>query len=88
MGDVLITYKIMPDGVDVNLDDIKRAVEEKLEGVAKINDFSEEPVAFGLKALIVRVIVKDEGGISDKIEEILQGIDKVQGVMVNEVTLI
>ncbi|NPA74991.1 MAG: elongation factor 1-beta [Euryarchaeota archaeon] len=88
MGDVLITYKIMPDGVDVDLERIKSDVEKKLEGIAQINDFNEEPVAFGLKALIVRVIVKDEGGISDKIEEILQGIDNVQGVVVNEVTLI
>ncbi len=88
MGDVLITYKIMPDGVDVDLETIKNAVKEKLEGIAKINDFSEEPIAFGLKALIVRVIVKDEGGITDKIENMLSEIDNVQGVMVSEVTLI
>ncbi len=88
MGDVLITYKIMPSGVDVDLEDLKKKVEEKLAGIAQINDFSEEPIAFGLKALVVRVIVKDEGGISDRIEEILQGIENVQGVVVNEVTLI
>ncbi len=88
MGDVLITYKIMPTGVDVDLNAMKKEVEEKLNGIAKINDFSEEPVAFGLKALIVRVIVKDEGGISDKIEETLQTVNNVQGVVVSEVTLI
>jgi len=88
MGDVLITYKIMPTGVDVDLDKMKKDVEEKLAGIAKINDFSIEDIAFGLKALIVRVIVKDEGGISDKIEAILQDINNVQGVVVNEVTLI
>ncbi len=88
MGDVLITYKIMPSGVDVDLEELKKRVEEKLEGIAKINDFSEEPIAFGLKALVVRVIVKDEGGISDRIEEILKGIENVQGVVVGEVTLI
>ncbi len=88
MGDVLITYKIMPTGVDVDLNSMKKEIEDKLNGIAKINDFSEEPVAFGLKALIVRVIVKDEGGISDKIEEILQTVNNVQGVVVSEVTLI
>ena len=88
MGDVLITYKIMPTGVDVNLEKMKNDVTEKLKDIAKINDFSEEDIAFGLKALIVRVIVKDEGGVTDKIEEILGGIENVQGVVVNEVTLI
>ncbi len=88
MGDVLITYKIMPTGVDVDLEKMKNDVTEKLKDIAKINDFSEEDIAFGLKALIVRVIVKDEGGVTDKIEEILGGIENVQGVVVNEVTLI
>ena len=88
MGDVLVTYKIMPSGVDVDLEKMKKEIEEKLNGIAKINDFSEEPIAFGLKALIVRVIVRDEGGITEKIEEILQNIENVQGVVVGEVTLI
>ena len=88
MGDVLITYKIMPNGVDVDLEAMKKEVEEKLKDVARINDFSEEPIAFGLKALIVRVIVKDEGGIADKIEEVLNSVKDVQGVVVGEVTLI
>ena len=88
MGDVLVTYKIMHSGVDVDLEKMKKEIEEKLNGIAKINDFSEEPIAFGLKALIVRVIVKDEGGITEKIEGILQNIENVQGVVVGEVTLI
>ncbi len=88
MGDVLITYKIMPTGVDVDLKAMKKEVEDKLNGIARINDFSEEPIAFGLKALIVRVIVKDEGGISEKIEETLKNVNNVQGVAVSEVTLI
>ena len=88
MGDVLITYKLMPTGVDVDFGELKKKVEEKLKGIAKINDFSEEPIAFGLKALVVRVIVKDEGGVSDRIEEILSNIENVQGVVVGETTLI
>ncbi len=88
MGDVLITYKIMPEGVDVDLNKMKGDVERKLKDIARINDFSEEPIAFGLKALVVRVIVKDEGGISEKIEEILKSIENVQGVVVEEVTLV
>ncbi len=88
MGDVLITYQIMPTGVDVDIEQMKDEIKQKIHGVGEINDFREEPIAFGLKALIVRVIVKDEGGVSDKIEEMLRSINNVQGIVVNEVTLI
>ncbi len=88
MGDVLITYKIMPDGVDIDFEKMKEDVKGKIGSLGKIAEFELQPVAFGLKALIVRVVVKDEGGIADKIEEELGKIENVQGVVVEEVSLI
>jgi len=88
MGDVLITYKIMPEGVDVDFEKMKKNVNEKIGPLGKVAEFDLQPIAFGLKALVVKVIVKDEGGIADKIEEELAKIDNVQGVVVEEVSLI
>jgi len=88
MGDVLITYKIMPEGVDVDFEKMKEEVKNKIGPLGKVADFDLQPIAFGLKALVVKVIVKDEGGIADKIEEELSNIENVQGVVVEEVSLI
>ena len=88
MGDVLITYKIMPDGVDVDFEKMKEDVKKKVEPIGKVVEFELQPVAFGLKALIVRVMVKDEGGVADKIETELSTIENVQGVVVEEVSLV
>ena len=88
MGDVLVTYKIMPEGVDVNFEKMKEEVKKKVGTLGKIAEFDLQPIAFGLKALVVKVIVKDEGGVADKIEEEFNKIEKVQGVVVEEVTLI
>lgn len=88
MGDVLITYKIMPDGVDIDFEKMKEEVKERIGSTGKVAEFDLQPIAFGLKALIVKVIVKDEGGVADKIEEELGKIENVQGVVVEEVSLI
>ncbi|AGB04012.1 translation elongation factor aEF-1 beta [Aciduliprofundum sp. MAR08-339] len=88
MGDVLITYKIMPEGVDVNFEKMKEEVKNKIGNVGKIAEFDLQPIAFGLKALVVKVIVKDEGGVADQIEKALGEIEGVQGVVIEEVTLI
>ena len=88
MGDVLVTYKIMPEGVDVDFEKMKEEVKNKVGSLGKIAEFDLQPIAFGLKALVVKVIVKDEGGIADKIEEEFNKIENVQGVVIEEVTLI
>ncbi len=88
MGDVLVTYKIMPSGVDIDFEKMKSEVKEKIGTLGKIAEFDLQPIAFGLKALVVKIVVKDEGGITDKIEEELSKIENVQGVVVEEVSLI
>ncbi len=88
MGDVLVTYKIMPEGVDVDFEKMKEEVKKKVGTLGKIAEFDLQPIAFGLKALVVKVIVKDEGGVADKIEEEFNKIENVQGVVIEEVTLI
>ncbi len=88
MGDVLITYKIMPSGVDIDFEAMKEEVKKRIGGIGRVVEFDLQPIAFGLKALIVKVVVKDEGGITDRIEEELSNIDNVQGVVVEEVSLI
>ncbi len=88
MGDVLVTYKIMPEGVDVDFEKMKEEVKKRVGTLGKIAEFDLQPIAFGLKALVVKVIVKDEGGVADKIEEEFNKIENVQGVVIEEVTLI
>ena len=88
MGDVLVTYKIMPSGVDIDFEKMKAEVKKRIGDIGKVAEFELQPIAFGLKALVVKIIVKDEGGITDKIEEELSKIEHVQGVVVEEVSLI
>ena len=40
----------------------------------------EKPIAFGLKALMVKVVVEDKEGILDAVESTLTGISGVQSI--------
>jgi len=54
MGIALIKIKIMPTGLDVDLEKIKSTSKEKIEAEkGRVQNFEEQPIAFGLKALIV-----------------------------------
>ena len=76
-----IQFKIMPEGLETNLEklksDIKTVVETFESGV--FNEAKEEPIAFGLKALIVTIALSEDEE-SDKVETALSKIEGVSSV--------
>ena len=64
MGMSAVQYKIMPDGVDSDFDAIKTAVEAKIvELGGMMSSVEEQPIAFGLKALIFSFAYPEENEI-------------------------
>ena len=86
MGSVLITYKIFPSDVVENFDDLKKKIEKCLPEFSSVEGYGEEPIAFGLKALLVQLkFPEDKTGILDELETKLgevEGISQVQTLMV------
>ena len=81
MGSVLITYKIFPTGVEVNFDNLKRRIEENLPNFATTEGYGEEPIAYGLKALLVQVkFPEDKTGVLDEFEKSLEKISDISQV--------
>jgi len=78
----MVTFKVMPTGVDVNLD----ALEAKIKETIKSDQIRREPIAFGLVALNVIKIVPDAGGEVDAIEEKLRKLEGVAEVEVTDLT--
>lgn len=85
MGDVLTTMKIMPDSPDVDLDAIKATIESSMPEGAKIHSMAEEPIAFGLVAIILQFITDDGEGGSEPVEEMVQAIDGVASIEITGV---
>lgn len=76
MGKVQCVYKVMPEGSETDLELLKEKIDEKIDA----DDFDEEEVAFGLKAIKVSTITNDEEGGTDAVEEDLESIEDVQSI--------
>ncbi len=84
MGEVAAKIKIMPSSIDVDLNALKEKIKQALPEGVKLQGFKEEPIAFGLKALMVVVRVGDAEGGTDKVEEAFSKVDGVESVSVVE----
>ena len=86
MGSVIISYKIFPTDIIDDFSDLKKKIEQSLPEHASIYGFGEEPVAFGLKALIAYIkFPEDRTGLLDELEkgmEAINEISQIQTVMV------
>ncbi len=74
MGKVAAVLRIMPDSAESNLVDLEKEMRKRVRG---IQDVATEPIAFGLKALKVAVVVGDDEGGTDMIEKALSEVPHV-----------
>jgi len=70
MGTVAIIYRVMPDGVDVNIKELQDKIELAIPKEAKLQGMMVKDVAYGIKAILMRILVPDKvgGGLPDQIE--------------------
>ena len=85
MGEVLTTMKIMPDSPEIDLEAIKETIKTSMPEGAEINEISEEPIAFGLVAVILSFITDDGEGGSEPVEEMVKAIDGVASIEITGV---
>lgn len=87
MGKVAVTFRIMPEGVEVDLDnlstEIKKFVDQK--NLARLE---QKPIAFGLKFLQVIVVMDDKSNNSVELEETFSKLDGVQSVEITDLNLL
>lgn len=85
MGDVAAAIKVMPESPDIDLDALQESLEATLPEGAEISGAEQEEVAFGLTALIPTVIVPDEEGGTEAVEDAFADVDDVESVEVENV---
>jgi elongation factor 1-beta len=85
MGTAVVKIKVMPVSPDVNLEKIKEDVKSKIgKAGGKGCNLEEEPIAFGLKAIIAMFAWPEESEL-ENLEEALQGIEDVNSVQVIDI---
>jgi len=88
MGEVAIKYRLLPESPDLKIDELNEKIADSLPEGTKIANQTTKPFAFGLNAIEILVVMKDEAGISDKIESALSGISGIQNVEALEMSLL
>ena len=82
MAKVIAQIKIFPTETTVDLVELRKKVEAGLPAGTSVARFDEEPIAFGLVALIARVAMPEQEGQMDKVEEALKSVENVGEIQV------
>jgi len=85
MARVVASIKIYPQDVIISVDEIKKGIMKALPRDVQVHQFVEEPIAYGLVALIVHLILPEEEGQIEKVENALQAVEGVGQIEVQMV---
>lgn len=86
MAHVYITFKIMPEDVDIDLKHVETEAVEKIKAYGgNVGKTEVVPVAFGLKSVNVVFSMDEKKGGTEPLEEELKKIKGVQAVEVIDV---
>jgi elongation factor 1-beta len=69
MGSYLVRIKVLPTGPEVPSQQLLDSVRGRLEKDMVLKNSREEPIAFGLYALIIDIVVPEVEGMIDKVEQ-------------------
>jgi elongation factor 1-beta len=84
MGRVAVLFRLMPQGVETDLNEVAKGVRSALPAGVQIRGIQAKDIAFGLRALLLSVVMDDTGGVLDATEHALAKIPHVESVEVME----
>ena len=89
MAKAIVTFKLMPESPDVDLGPVKEKALEIAREAGSIGEMQtkEEPIAFGLKAVLVLVMYEVEGSDFDGVAAKMAEIEHVRSAEVAKMDL-
>jgi elongation factor 1-beta len=88
MGQVAVLFRLMPQGVETDMAALANAARASLPAGATLRGMQVKDIAYGLKALLVSVVMADVAGVLDATEHALAKVPHVESVEVMEEGLI
>jgi len=77
MAQLLLLVKILPTGVEIDLDQVAKKIKEALKDGITLRKYTKEPLAFGLYFIKGEFILDDREGQMDKLESVVRSVEGV-----------
>ncbi len=88
MGEVMVLFRLMPHGVETDLDRMATGVRTAIPPGVTVRGMQVKEIAYGLRALLVAAAMADAGGVLTATEEALARVPGVESVEVMEESLV
>lgn len=80
MGEFVALIDVIPEDTEINFEKFVGKLKKVLPETCTIEHYEILPVAFGLKKARVRVRYPEEWGGTDKLEELFNQVEGIQGI--------
>ncbi len=84
MGQVAVLFRVMPQATDTDMEALAKAVRASVPAGVTVRGFQIKDIAFGLRSLLVSVVMPDTGGILESTEHALAKVPHVESIEVME----
>jgi len=88
VGQVAVVFRLMPTGVETDMNALAQGARAAIPTGVTVRGMQVKDIAFGLKSLLLAVVMADTGGVLETTERALAKVPHVESVEIMEQGLV